>query len=404
MINLRLNSSEISYKGCRDTVYLNRIESKIEIQKHSFSPSYVNELVEVNILLRVIDKNPKEQIKNVQLVLYNEAQEDKLQMFYLTENDNQKKKYTLAQQIPVEIQKSDIAKSIRFFIRSEEVVKEKLIIEVHYNLEGEKKIKKRKTIDYFNLDFQNPFTFQQSWMVCSDPMLNYQCKYDNKPNHSEQILPFNQLCALKVQIQSNLGEIWIHKIEFELLQQDNFKTIKTHQVTKPTLLNLKDQYSMNLFIQTIKELIKTPIGNIVIYYNRSKEIQEPNELNCYRHRLTDITVVQKNYQVSIDNPNQVQLGNFFDITYRIKNTQQIESRLEISLQELKTKKEFMVSGKTKQFVYLEPGEEFQYTYQILALEVGQFKLPGVALLQYISKTDCVLIHDSSHIKNILVLP
>ncbi len=77
----------------------------------------------------------------------------------------------------------------------------------------------------------------------------------------------------------------------------------------------------------------------------------------------------------------------------------------ISLLDAKDKNKFMIVGKTKMVVNIEPNVDFSYCFKVLPIETGKYKLPGILVEALIPNSkDKSLIFDSSNTKTINILP
>jgi hypothetical protein len=49
----------------------------------------------------------------------------------------------------------------------------------------------------------------------------------------------------------------------------------------------------------------------------------------------------------------------------------------ISLLDPRDKNKFMIVGKTRMVISIEPNTEFNYCFKVIPIETGKYKLPGV---------------------------
>ncbi len=77
----------------------------------------------------------------------------------------------------------------------------------------------------------------------------------------------------------------------------------------------------------------------------------------------------------------------------------------ISLLDPRDKNKFMIVGKTRMVISIEPNTEFNYCYKVIPIETGKYKLPGVLVeAMYQNAKDKVFLFDSSNTKTITILP
>ena len=95
------------------------------------------------------------------------------------------------------------------------------------------------------------------------------------------------------------------------------------------------------------------MGNLKILFNRDEK-QEEN-VPIYYH-LEKISIEEKPFQLKVEAPLTVNFGKLFNFNFWIKNTSRIKQKLAISISENSQKKDFMMTGKTKIFVELDPSE------------------------------------------------